>query len=134
MATRLEAPVQEPRSLQTEAIRIESATRRYPRGRGESLTAIDGLNLSVLEREVVAVVGPSGCGKSTLLELVAGLAEPDEGRIEVAGAGDRRGACALMPQHDLLVPWRDAVGNAALAIECAGVGRAEARRRAAQLF
>src|SRR5919197_3096614 len=99
MATRLEAPVQEPRSFQREAIRIESATRRYPRRRGEPLTAIDGLSLSVHEREVVAVVGPSGCGKTTLLELVAGLAEPDEGRVSVAGARDRRRACALMPQH-----------------------------------
>jgi ABC-type nitrate/sulfonate/bicarbonate transport system ATPase subunit len=134
MATRLEAPVQEPRSFQKEAVRVESATRRYRRGRAEPLTAIEGLSLSVREREVVAVVGPSGCGKTTLLELVAGLAEPNEGRVEIAGAPDRRAACALMPQHDLLVPWRDAVGNAALALECAGVGRAEARLRAAPLF
>jgi NitT/TauT family transport system ATP-binding protein len=39
-----------------------------------------------------------------------------------------------MPQHDLLVPWRDAVGNAALALECAGARRGEARRRARPLF
>jgi NitT/TauT family transport system ATP-binding protein len=111
-----------------------SVTRRYPRGRGEPVTALAGLDLAVRDGEVVAVVGPSGCGKSTLLELVAGLQEPDEGLVEVAGAPERIAACALMPQHDLLVPWRDAVGNAALALECAGVGRAEARRRAAPLF
>jgi NitT/TauT family transport system ATP-binding protein len=39
-----------------------------------------------------------------------------------------------MPQRDLLLPWRDALGNAALALECAGVPAAEARRRAAPLF
>ena len=39
-----------------------------------------------------------------------------------------------MPQRDLLLPWRDALGNAALALECQGVRRAEARRRAAPLF
>src|SRR5665809_144638 len=39
-----------------------------------------------------------------------------------------------MPQRDLLLPWRDALGNAALALECAGVRSAEARRRAQPLF
>jgi NitT/TauT family transport system ATP-binding protein len=39
-----------------------------------------------------------------------------------------------MPQRDLLLPWRDALGNAGLALECAGARRAEARRRAAPLF
>jgi len=134
MATRLEAPVQEPRSFQKTAVEVESVTRRYPRGRAEPVTAVEGLDLAVAEREVVAVVGPSGCGKSTLLELIGGLQEPDGGRVAVAGGGDRRAACAWMPQHDLLVPWRDAVGNAALALECAGVSRGEARRRAAPLF
>jgi len=87
--------------------------------------------------EILAVVGPSGCGKSTLLELVAGLQEPDEGTVRVLGAtraADRRAACAYMPQRDLLLPWRDALGNAALALECQGVPRAEARRRAKPLF
>jgi NitT/TauT family transport system ATP-binding protein len=39
-----------------------------------------------------------------------------------------------MPQRDLLLPWRDALGNAALALECQGVPRREARQRAAPLF
>jgi NitT/TauT family transport system ATP-binding protein len=39
-----------------------------------------------------------------------------------------------MPQRDLLLPWRDALGNAALALECQGVPRTEARRRAEPLF
>ena len=49
-------------------------------------------------------------------------------------AAERRRACAYMPQRDLLLPWRDALGNAALALECQGVPRAEARRRAEPLF
>ena len=87
--------------------------------------ALDGVDLRVRAGEVVAVVGPSGCGKSTLLELVAGLQEPDAGAVAVGGADDagraRRAACAYMPQRDLLLPWRDALGNAALALECQGV-------------
>ena len=68
---------------------------------------------------------------------MAGLQEPDEGTVRVlgrTGADDRRAACAYMPQRDLLLPWRDALGNAALALECQGVPRSEARRRARPLF
>jgi ABC-type nitrate/sulfonate/bicarbonate transport system ATPase subunit len=116
MRTQTEAPVQEPLSFR-------KVTRRYG-----ALTALAGIDLTLRGGELTAVVGPSGCGKSTLLELVAGLQEPDEGVV------DRRAACAYMPQRDLLLPWRDALGNAGLALECQGVARAEARRRAEPLF
>jgi NitT/TauT family transport system ATP-binding protein len=101
------------------------------------VVALDGLDLSVRDGEVVALVGPSGCGKSTLLELFAGLQEPDAGRVSAGGAVDanaRLHACAFMPQRDLLLPWRDALGNAGLALECAGASRSAARREAAPLF
>ena len=39
-----------------------------------------------------------------------------------------------MPQRDLLLPWRNALANAALALECQGVPRSEARRSAEPLF
>jgi ABC-type nitrate/sulfonate/bicarbonate transport system ATPase subunit len=115
MRTETEAPV-------TESLSFRKVTRRYG-----ALTALAAIDLSLRAHAVTAVVGPSGCGKSTLLELVAGLQEPDEGEI-------RRQPAAYMPQRDLLLPWRDALGNAALALECQGVPRAEARRRAAPLF
>jgi ABC-type nitrate/sulfonate/bicarbonate transport system ATPase subunit len=125
MQRQAEAPIQEPLSF-------ENVTRRFG-----ALTALAGIDLTLREDEITAVVGPSGSGKSTLLELVAGLQEPDEGVVRVngaAGAAERRAACAYMPQRDLLLPWRDALGNAALALECQGVPRAEARRRAEPLF
>ena len=125
MQIQTEAPAKEP-------LHIASVTRRFPR-----VTALDRVDLSVGRNEVVAVVGPSGCGKSTLLELIGGLQEPDDGTVSVAGATDpagRREVCGLMPQRDLLLPWRDALANAALALECQGVPRSEARRRAEPLF
>ncbi len=125
MRTEVEAPVTEPLSFQ-------KVTRRYG-----ALTALEGVDLDLRPREVTAVVGPSGCGKSTLLELVAGLQDPDEGTVSVLGAtapADRRATCAYMPQRDLLLPWRDALANAALALECQGVPRATARERAEPLF
>jgi ABC-type nitrate/sulfonate/bicarbonate transport system ATPase subunit len=101
------------------------------------VVALEGLSLEVRPGEVLGVVGASGCGKSTLLELVAGLQEPDAGTISVGGANkalDRRSACALMPQRDLLLPWRDALGNAALALEAQGISGSQARERAAPYF
>jgi ABC-type nitrate/sulfonate/bicarbonate transport system ATPase subunit len=125
MQIKAEAPATEPLSF-------HNVTRRFA-----GVTALSGLDLRLRSDEILAVVGPSGCGKSTLLELVAGLQEPDEGTVTVLGetrAQDRRAACAYMPQRDLLLPWRDALSNAALALECQGIPRAEARRRAHPLF
>jgi ABC-type nitrate/sulfonate/bicarbonate transport system ATPase subunit len=136
MQTKLEAPATEPLSFQGADVALQGVTRRY-RGRRGDVVALDGLDLAVSSREVVSVVGPSGCGKSTLLELLAGLQEPDAGTVTAAGAASARGrlgACAYMPQRDLLLPWRDALSNAGLALECRGVPRREARRRAAPLF
>ena len=116
----------------TEPLSFDNVNRRFA-----GVTALSGVNLRLRADEILAVVGPSGCGKSTLLELVAGLQEPDEGTVTVLGATraeDRRAACAYMPQCDLLLPWRDALSNAALALECQGISRAEARRRAHPLF
>ncbi len=97
---------------------------RRPSGR---CTALDGVSLRAAPREVVAVAGPSGCGKSTLLELVCGLAQPDAGTIEAAPA-------ALMPQRDGLLPWLNALDNAALALRVAGIGKAAARAAAHEHF
>ena len=108
----------------TAAIRAEGLHRRFG-----PVVALDGLDLEVPQGEAVAIVGPSGCGKSTLLELLAGLQKPDAGRV-VGGAE----SCAFMPQSDLLLPWRDALANAALALECSGASKGEARRAAAPLF
>ncbi len=136
MQTKIEAPAPEPLSLAKTAVTVSEVSRAYQSRRGV-VSALQGVDLRVDEGEVMAVVGPSGCGKSTLLELIAGLQEPDGGSVEAAGARDAPGrldACAYMPQRDLLLPWRDALANAALALECQGASKAEARRRAAPLF
>src|SRR4051794_39455025 len=91
------------------------------------VVALDELSLTVEHGEVLALVGPSGCGKSTLLELLAGLQEPDEGTVAAEPA-------AYMPQRDLLLPWRSALANAALALECAGFRKSEAAAAAQPLF
>ena len=132
----MEAPRREPPLLTQDGVAIEGVARHYRSSRGET-AALDELDLRVGRDEVVSVVGPSGCGKSTLLELVAGLQQPDSGTVRVGGAGaaaERLERTAYMPQRDGLLPWRSALDNAALALECRGVARAHARRRAQPLF
>ena len=50
-----------------------------------ALRVIDGVSFTVPEGQCYALLGPSGCGKTTTLRCVAGLEEPDAGRIEIAG-------------------------------------------------
>jgi len=102
---------------------------------GETV-AVSGVDLDVPLHGRLAIVGPSGCGKSTLLGLICGLDEPNEGTITVIDADTAAGRlrrCAWMPQRDLLLPWRDVLGNAALALENQGVRRKAARERVAHL-
>jgi ABC-type nitrate/sulfonate/bicarbonate transport system ATPase subunit len=139
LQSRLEAPAEEPLSFTAASVSVSGVSRVFPaaRRRAPATTALDGLSLEVRGGETVAVVGPSGCGKSTLLELIAGLQEPTAGTVAVGGDPSleaRLHTCAYMPQRDLLLPWRNALANAALALECQGVPKAEARRRAAPLF
>ena len=101
------------------------------------LRSLERLDLEVGAGETVGLVGPSGCGKSTLLELICGLREQSAGTVSVGGRGaaaERLARCAFMPQRDLLFPWYSALDNAALALRNRGLGRAEARRRAAVHF
>ena len=122
-----EAPAERGTGLGSVVLHDVAKTFAAPRRGAPPVTAVRGLSLTARPGEIVAVVGPSGCGKTTLLELVCGLLAPDTGRVEAAPA-------ALMAQRDLLLPWRSAVDNAALALRVAGVERGAAREQAAALL
>jgi ABC-type nitrate/sulfonate/bicarbonate transport system ATPase subunit len=113
-------------------LRIEHVSKSFG-----TLQALIDVDLEFPHGKLICLLGPSGCGKTTLLELVAGLREPDSGSISIgvaAAAEDRLSLSAYMPQRDLLLPWLNAIDNAALATRVAGASRAEARRQAAPLF
>jgi ABC-type nitrate/sulfonate/bicarbonate transport system ATPase subunit len=105
-------------------------------GRDGSVEVLREVDFDAADGEFVSVIGPSGCGKSTLFSLIAGLASPDGGTIEVHGrridAHDHW--VAYMPQKDLLFPWRSVRRNVTLPLEIRGVPRDEAVRRADELF
>ena len=100
------------------------------------LTALDGVNLRVMEGEFVSIVGPSGCGKTTFLSVVDGLIAASAGRILVDGEvvtkpGPDR---AVVFQDASLLPWRTVLENVLYGLECVGVGAREANERASHFI
>jgi ABC-type nitrate/sulfonate/bicarbonate transport system ATPase subunit len=118
-------------------LQVTGLAKRFESSEG-SVQALDGLDLEVADGEFVSVIGPSGCGKSTLFNILAGLEEPSAGTLRLDGTmvrgPDLLGRVGYMPQRDLLLPWRTILDNTIVGLEVAGAGRAEARRRALELF
>ncbi len=104
------------------AIKLESANVRlgyYNERTKRQLQVLDGIDLTVFEGELVAIVGPSGCGKSTFMNAVDGLARPDAGEIRVDGRkvtspGPDR---AMVFQQDSLFPWYTVERNVMYGLE-----------------
>jgi len=66
------------------ALLAESITKAYTTGKVET-RVLQGMTLSLAERELTLVLGPSGSGKSTLLAILSGLLKPDSGRVSALG-------------------------------------------------
>jgi putative ABC transport system ATP-binding protein len=65
-------------------VEARAVTRRYGSG-DTAVDALRGVSLEVRQGELVAVMGPSGSGKSTLMHILAGLDQPSEGAVSIAG-------------------------------------------------
>jgi ABC-type sugar transport system ATPase subunit len=64
------------------SIRLDQVTKVFPGG----AVALDGVDLTVRDGELLVLVGPSGCGKSTVLRIIAGLDDATSGTVSVDGA------------------------------------------------
>ncbi len=101
------------------ALSLIGVTVRFPSPapgkRGETV-AVDDVSLDLPAGHVLAVLGPSGCGKSTLLRVIAGLEEPDAGRVchdgrDLLHVPAHRRGFALMFQDGQLFPHQSVARN-----------------------
>ncbi|MGA7327078.1 MAG: ABC transporter ATP-binding protein [Rhodomicrobium sp.] len=99
-------------------------------GRGESVIALDKVNMHVSTGQFASIIGPSGCGKSTLLRLVADIMQPIGGKITLGnrspGAARREHSLGFVFQGPTLLPWRTVKQNVELPLEV--VGRKSSKR------
>ncbi|MCA8937571.1 MAG: ABC transporter ATP-binding protein [Planctomycetes bacterium] len=109
-------------SASSPAILVEGLYKTYP----GKIEAVRGVDLSVADGEMLAIMGKSGSGKSTLLNLIGTLDRPDKGRIKIHGqdtssisnlARFRREEIGFVFQLHYLLPHLSLLENVALPIQ-----------------
>ncbi len=125
-------------------LRVDGLTVTYRSG-DYDVRPLDGFAMQAQAAEMVLLLGPSGCGKTTLLSCLAGILTPTAGSIRVAGTevvglsgadltAYRRQTVGVVFQAFNLVPSLTAVENVMAPLLAAGIRRAPARLRAAELL
>ena len=108
-----------------------------------TVNILKGVDLRVQRQETVSIVGPSGSGKTSMLMIIAGLENPSQGQVRVAGhdlaaigedalARFRRDHVGIVFQNFHLVPTMTALENVAIPLEFAG--RRDAFTRSAEML
>jgi lipoprotein-releasing system ATP-binding protein len=126
------------------ALRLSKVERHYQQGETR-LDILSGADIAIWPGEAVALVAPSGAGKSTLLHVAGLLEKPDRGEIFIEGQKTasmsddartalRRLTIGFVYQFHHLLPEFSAEENVILPQMIRGLGREEARRRAAELL
>ena len=129
---------------ETPTISLRGIRKLYRIG-GETLAALDGIDLDIGRGEFAALMGPSGSGKSTLMNILGCLDRPSEGSYkldgeEVSGLGDdalaltRNKKIGFVFQNFNLLPRISALDNVALPLVYAGIKRRERLERAQEVL
>ena len=105
-------------------LRVENLALDYGHG-----PVLDGLSFELTRGSTLSVIGPSGCGKSTLLYLLAGLKQPERGRILLPGT-----RVAFILQDYGLFPWKTVRDNLSLPLKLRGDSPARQREAVAAML
>ena len=102
-------------------------------------TAVDDMNLSVAEGEMIALLGGSGCGKTTTLRMIAGFTEPFSGAILVDGKDVRkippyRRNVGIFFQNYALFPHMTVYENVAFGLKLQKLPKDEIRQRVEEIL
>lgn len=103
------------------------------------VAALQGVSLTVGDGEIVCLLGPSGSGKSTLLRIIAGLEQPDGGRVlldgqDLAGVPVHKRGFGLMFQDFALFPDKSVARNVAFGLRMEGWPEERIRRRVDEML
>ncbi len=126
------------------ALQLSGVDRQYSQG-DTFLSILRGADFTLRAGETVALVAPSGTGKSTLLHIAGLLERPDAGEVTINGrscgtlndegrTAVRRSDIGFVYQFHHLLPEFTALENIMMPQLIAGLGKAEARERAAALL
>jgi putative spermidine/putrescine transport system ATP-binding protein len=93
-------------------------------------TVLEDIHLGMAKGELVTLLGPSGCGKTTLLRVVAGLAHPDTGTVELGGRDITRAPpykrnVGVVFQSYALFPHLNVAGNVGFGLKLRGRAKAD---------
>ena len=124
----------------TALLSIQALTKHYRPG---GAAVLDGLELQLQPGEYVAIMGESGAGKSTLLNLIAGLDQPDSGRMlfdgtDLAALNDdertrlRRARMGFVFQAFHLLPYLTVLQNVSLPLDLLNFEKSRRAARALQ--
>ena len=125
-----------PGKLSEPLIEISGVGKTFTGQDGEQIVALEGTDLRVGRGEFLSILGPSGCGKSTLLSLVAGLLETTIGEVRIDGKAVDGPYTNLgfAFQSDLLLDWRNVLGNVLLQCDMRGIDSKKHVERARDLL
>ena len=113
-------------------IQINDVRKSFRAADGRERPVLEGVDFTLREGEIVALLGQSGSGKSTLLRIMAGLIGVDSGNVQYRGQplyGPAR-AISMVFQSFALFPWLTVQQNVELGLEARGIGREERAERA----
>jgi NitT/TauT family transport system ATP-binding protein len=113
-------------------IELQAVKKAFRSADGAPRTVLEGVDFTLADGEIVALLGKSGSGKSTLLRIVAGLVPADAGKVEYRGRPIRGplSGVAMVFQSFALFPWLTVQQNVELGLEAQGVPPGVRRERA----